>query len=431
MALAIALGNPKMIKLSLAQRIRYSLILVSTLSALLFSTIAHLFIENFEDSTLKVHLRNDLLHYIQQYKDNDDTIKIHMNDAYFVKYTIGQNQEIDPELKNLTQGEHEVIRPYGEDFVFVKDIDQSRYILVSKQEGFEKFESISSMTLIIATLSVLLLSLFISNLLSKRILRPITQLTETLKRKNENQLDHQVLDMVQQQDEVGFLIDNFNQYLNKITQLLQREQLFTSDISHELRTPLMIIKSSVELLNSQPDPSKQGELLVKIDSSVNEIQELIDTFLSLAREKNQHQSNMLTDKIDTILLTRLEYWQAYAGNQGVSITPHISPHIHKVYSVPLFSTVISNLIKNALLHSNSKKIDIYLDDQHIKVQDHGPKIDDELKAVLFDAFQKGDPLSSGLGLGLSIIKRICEHQHWHVSYEYNESQGSAFIIQFN
>jgi signal transduction histidine kinase len=420
-----------MIELSLAQRIRYSLILVSTLSALLFSAIAHLFIEDFEDNTLKVHLRNDLLHYIQQYKNSDGTIKIHMNDAYFVKYTIGQNQDVDEELKDFSQGEHEVIRPYGEDIVFVKDIDQSRYIMLSKQEGFEKFESVSSMTLIIATLSILLLSLLVSSLLSKRILRPITHLTQTLKAKNENQLDHQALDMVQQHDEVGFLIQSFNQYLNKITQLLKREQLFTSDISHELRTPLMIIKSSVELLNSQPDPAKQGDLLVKIDSSVNEIQELIDTFLSLAREKNQHQSNLLTEKIDTILLKRLEYWQAYASSQNVTITPYIDTQIHKMCSVPLFSTIISNLIKNALLHSNSKKIDIYLNDHSIKVQDHGPKINDDLKAVLFDAYQKGDPLSSGLGLGLSIIKRICEHQHWQVRYEYDETQGSAFIIEFN
>lgn len=420
-----------MIKLSLAQRIRYSLVLVSTLSALLFSTIAHLFIEDFEDNTLKVHLRNDLLHYIQQYKNNTETIKIHMADAYFVKYKIGENQDIDNELKHLTEGEHDIIRPYGEDLVFVKDINQYRYILHCKQEGFEKFESVSSTTLIIATLSVLLLSLLISSLLSKRILRPITELTETLKAKHANQFDHKAISIVQQHDEVGFLVQSFNQYLSKITQLLKREQLFTSDISHELRTPLMIIKSSIELLNSQIDPDKQASLLIKIDTSANEIQDLIDTFLSLAREKNQHQSNVITQKIDHILHERLEYWQTYADKQNVTIASHVDSPITRESSVPLFSTIISNLIKNALLHSSSSKIDIYLNNHSLKVVDHGPKINDELKAVLFDAYQKGNPLSEGLGLGLSIIKRICEHQNWQVRYEYDESQGGAFIILFN
>lgn len=419
------------IKLSLAQRIRYSLALVTTLSALLFSTIGHLFIEEFEDNTLKVHLRNDLSHYIQQYKESDKTIKLHMADAYFVKYKIGQNQGIDDELKDFTEGEHEVVRPYGEDLVFVKDINQYRYILVCKQEGFEKFENISSMTLIVATLSVLFLSLIISTLLSKRILKPITELTEALKTKHENKFDNQMISIPKQQDEVGFLIISFNQYINKITQLLKREQLFTSDISHELRTPLMIIKSSVELLNNQPDPVKQTNLLVKIDTSVNEIQDLIDTFLSLAREKNQHQSNILTEKIDHILLKRLDYWQAYANKQNITISAHIEPNIQNECSVPLFSTVISNLIKNALLHSTSKTVDIYLNNHSVKVVDHGPKINDDLKAVLFDAYQKGDPLSNGLGLGLSIIKRICEHQQWQVRYEFDESQGGAFIIDFN
>jgi signal transduction histidine kinase len=420
-----------MIKLSLAQRIRYSLILVSTLSALLFSIIAQLFIESFEDNTLKAHLRNDLQHYIQQYKNHNDDVALHTPDAYFLKFSINDLTRIDEELRNLNEGEHEIVRPYGEDMVFVKDINQKRYILMSKQESFEQFESISSITLMIATASVLLLSLIVSFLLGKRILKPITQLTQTLKEKNENQFDHQALNIIDQHDEVGFLVHSFNQYLNKITQLLQREQLFTSDISHELRTPLMIIKSSVELLHSQPDPSKQSELLIKIDSSVNEIQELIDTFLSLAREKNQHQSNVITQRADRILLKRLEYWQAYANNQGIAIHSHIDDPIQAVFSVPLLSTVISNLIKNALLHSHSKQIDIYLSNTHIKVQDHGPKISDELQSVLFDAFQKGDPLSSGLGLGLSIIKRICEHQQWQVRYEYDEDQGSAFIIEFN
>lgn len=418
-------------KLSLAQRIRYSLIFVSTICAVLFSTIAHLFIEDFEDNTLKVHLRNDFSSYIQQYKANKETIKVHFKDAYFVKYEIGNNHDIDTELKNLTEGEHEIIRPYGEDIAFVKDIKKFRYILMSKQEGFEKFESVSSMTLIIATLSALLLSLVISTLLSKRILRPITELTETLKSRQENQFNQTEISIIQQHDEVGFLVNSFNQYLNKITQLLTREQLFTSDISHELRTPLMVIKSSAELLTHYPDPSKQAELLLKIDTSANEIQDLIDTFLSLAREKNQHQSNIHTDKIDTLLSKRIDYWQPYANKQHILITVHIGPNIQRECSVPLFSTVVSNLIKNAFQHSKSNRIDIYLTNSTLKVVDHGEKINDELKAVLFDAYKKGDPLSQGLGLGLSIIKRICEHQDWKVSYEYDETEGGAFLIEFN
>lgn len=420
-----------MIKLSLAQQIRYTLVLITTLSALLFSTIAHFLIEDIEYNTFKAHLRNDLSHYIEEYKNDNDFIRVDLKDAYFVKYKIGDNAHLGPEIKYFTQGEHELKRPYGEDFVFVKDQGLHRYLLINKQEAFEKFESTSKLTLIIASFTVLLFSLITSWLLSKRILKPISELTKQLKFKYENQLNHQPISIQPTQDEVGFLVKNFNQYINRITQLLHREQLFTSDISHELRTPLMVIKSSIELLNSHPDQEKQRKLLNKIDSSTNEIQALIDTFISLAREKNQHQSNVLTQKLDAILIKRLEYWQPYAHQQNIKLTAHITPDIQTECSIPLFSTVVSNLIKNALLHSNSRLIDIHLSNESIRVIDHGPEISDDLKAVLFDAYQKGNTTSAGLGLGLSIIKRICEHQDWTVSYNFDSLQGSAFIIQFH
>lgn len=430
MAWAIACGTTKMFNFTLSQRIRYALVIVSTLSALLFSAIAHFLIEDFEDNILKVHLKNDLNHFIQHYKDEHQTIQLHLEDVYFVKYPIHDNAKIDDELKDFVEGEYELIRPYGEDMVFVKDLNHERYILVSKQEHFEHLESISTITLFTATFSILFLSLLVSQLLVKRILRPIRTLTGELKRKHKNELDHQPITLSTQKDEVGFLVDSFNQYLEKISQLLQREQLFTSDISHELRTPLMVIKSSVELLEAK-EKDCDPVLLSKINQSIQDIQELIDTFLSMARDKSKNQSNLTHANAKDIVQQRIEFWQNQAQQQNRYIHFHCDTEIHLTVSAPQLSTIVNNLIKNALHHSQNTQIDVYLSNDTLTVMDHGQEMPSKLQDVMYDAYQKANPTSDGLGLGLSIIKRICEHLNWSVQYQFAPEHGSAFIVKFS
>ena len=432
MVWVIAYVTLKMFNLSLSARIRLALVAVSVFSSLVFAIMTHQVVEHFEQTTLKIHLRHDLERFIFQYKDTKEIVNVRLSDLHYLKFPVTQKAKIPKKFRGLGTGEHEIEMDYGEDIVFVVEDESFIQIMLSEQERFEGYEELVNKVVMVISVFIVLFSLLVSYWLSGHILKPIKRLTDYLANDESHQLLDKPIDLDLQKDEVGYLAKNFNQYIYKITQLLHREQLFTADISHELRTPLMIIKSATELLQLQPKSGQQGEAQLKqIEVSVNEMQDLLDTFLSLARDKNKHQHNAISDSVESILEKRLEYWLPYASGLNVKIHSHVEAGVVTQFSIPLFSTVLNNLIKNALHHSHSEAVDIYLNNDRLMVCDHGPELSDEFQRVLFNAYEKGDPTSEGLGMGLSIVKRICEYQGWQVKYQYHDEQGSCFKIEFN
>lgn len=432
MVWVIACEKAKMIELSLSSRIRFSLIATSVFSILIFVTVTELFIEHFEENTIKAHLRHDFERFIKQHENESDFVENQLADLHYLKYPTNEKGAISDVYKNMPHGEHEVDKEYGEDIVFVQQDKDFTHILVSQQEGFERDEVAANQILLILALLIILIAIMVSYSLSQRILRPIKRLTDYLQSHKSHNLLEEPIDLEFQKDEVGYLASSFNQYIIKITQLLHREQLFTGDISHELRTPLMVIKSAAELMQLQTASGPSGAAHLKqIDASVKEIEDLLDTFLSLARDKNKHQHNAISDRVERIINKRMDYWQPLAVNKGISIISHIDDGIQRECSIPLFSTVINNLVKNALHHSDSNIIDIHLSETELRVCDHGVALSDEFQKILFNAYQKADPSTEGLGLGLSIVQRICEHQNWRVQYQHTDEQGSCFKIIFS
>lgn len=432
MAWVTACERAKMIELSLSSRIRFSLIATSVLSILIFVIVTELFIDHFEENTLKVHLHHDLERFIFQYENVNEAADIQVADLRYLKYSLREKDGIPNLFQGMSHGEYEIDRAYGEDIVLVQEDKHFIHILVSQQEDFEGDEVAANQILLILAMVIIFISVVVSYGLSQRILSPIKRLTNYLSTNNDHSLLEKAIDIKFQKDEVGYLANSFNQYIFKINQLLHREQLFTGDISHELRTPLMIIKSATELMQLQEiKDGKESHQLKQIEASVMEIEDLIDTFLSLARDKKLHKHNAISSNVATILNERMEYWQPIIKGRGVNINCHVEGEIQRECSTPLFSTVVNNLIKNALHHSHSNNIDIHLTEKKLSVCDHGAALNEEFQKVIFNAYQKADPSSEGLGLGLSIVQRICDHQGWQVKYQHTAQQGSCFKIKFS
>ena len=145
-----------------------------------------------------------------------------------------------------------------------------------------------------------------------------------------------------------------------LQQALQRETLFTSDVSHELRTPLMMIRSSCDLLIEKNELDDYTRQRINIISKASrEIQELVDTFLTLARGKETNQEcATLTD----IIHANLGEWQKQSAAKKLAFTLELEDKgavenkgedgYEKVYPVPMLRTVLNNLVRNAIHHTD-------------------------------------------------------------------------------
>jgi signal transduction histidine kinase len=212
---------------------------------------------------------------------------------------------------------------------------------------------------------------------------------------------------------------------------LLRESLFTSDVSHELRTPLMVIKSSCELLIAKDQLDDYTRQRIEtINKATREIQELVDAFLTLARGKDTEQEST---SLTNVIQKTLGEWRQQAEEKGLTFTleenslRHESPD--ELFPAPLLRTVLNNLIFNAIHHTKEGIITLSIQPTGFSVSDTGSGISESEKQAVFKPFYRGESHSrKGLGLGLSLVQRICQREDWEISISDNQPIGSCFTV---
>jgi signal transduction histidine kinase len=218
-----------------------------------------------------------------------------------------------------------------------------------------------------------------------------------------------------------------------LQQSLLRETLFTSDVSHELRTPLMVIKSSCDLLvekDQLDDFSRQR--IDTISKAAKEIQELVDAFLTLARGSETEQERAT---LSSIIQEDLNEWQRLSKAKEISFaledqtTNH--DNLDDLFPVPMLRTVLNNLIRNAIHHTKEGGITLIARSTGFEICDTGPGIPTSEKQSIFKPFYRGeseDKSRHGMGLGLSLVQRICEREQWEIVVSDNKPAGCCFTV---
>jgi len=235
-------------------------------------------------------------------------------------------------------------------------------------------------------------------------------------------------------DEVGMLANAFSQYTQKLQVFLEREKLFTGDVSHELRTPLMVISSSCELLLAEENfDDKRREIITRIHRSSKIMRSLVDTFLTLSRENKNPSANFTEFKAEQIVQEEIDDIKNISGAN--KLEPCLIADCDlAIEGVPqMFRVVIRNLLRNALHHTQQGFIQVKIHPDSIHVEDSGSGIPEELKNVIFKRhYRVASPENKGQGegIGLSIVKRICDFHGWQIRVEAVQPHGSRFIITF-
>ena len=205
--------------------------------------------------------------------------------------------------------------------------------------------------------------------------------------------------------------------------------MFTSDVSHELRTPLMIVSTSCELLEASPLGMREREQVERIGRAAEEMSDLVQTFLTLARSKPEEASLAGEATLESVAEDQGKRWEAAIQDKGLRFEYLIEDLDATLYNHTFLRTVMSNLLRNALHYTDEGWVRLIIGKGGFRIEDSGPGIPSDLQERIFDPFVRGDHArGEGLGLGLSLVKRICAHQGWTITVYDLPPRGSSFRV---
>lgn len=210
-----------------------------------------------------------------------------------------------------------------------------------------------------------------------------------------------------------------------------RERNFTRDASHELRTPLTVIRMASDMALSDPEltPRLQRSLQ-RIQRAGRDMEAIIDALLMLARESDVAPQSEWFDVGEVV---RYEAGNVEEMLQGRPVTLALSIEgEHPLFAPPrIMHVVIGNLLCNACRYTDEGSIQVSVGNGRVVVRDTGIGMSPEMLARAFDPFFRAEPGNpQGVGLGLAVVRRLCERCGWRVELDSAEGQGTIATLYY-
>jgi signal transduction histidine kinase len=270
-----------------------------------------------------------------------------------------------------------------------------------------------------------------------RSLAPLDAVTETAQAINRaDDLSRRIPYKGPADDEIGSLIESFNQTLERLENLFTSQRRLLADVSHELRTPLTVIKGSADLMRRMNRLDEES--LTNIDQESGRLTRLVGGLLLLAQaESGKLSLNMKTVELDTLLLEVFHEMRLLAGGK-VHVKLADIDQVQVNGDRDRLKQVLLNLVGNAIQYTPAGgEVIMSLakigEQVRIIVRDTGPGIPEEDLPFIFERFYRAEKSRtrskiSGFGLGLSIAQWIVENHGGMVEVQSKEGQGTTFAI---
>ncbi|MCA1797430.1 MAG: response regulator [Geobacteraceae bacterium] len=219
---------------------------------------------------------------------------------------------------------------------------------------------------------------------------------------------------------------------------------FLANIGHEIRTPMIGVLGMAELLEKHPLPPEQMELVNTIYNSGSALLTLLNDLLDISKiEAGKLELHIAPfSPADTIDIA-VEVLAESAFSKGLDITVVIDPAIPVELSgdASRLRQIVLNLVSNAIkfTHYGTIVVEVHPTEVsedsctlHLEVRDTGIGISPEIKTRIFEAFTQADSSTSreygGTGLGLTIIKQLCELMRGRINVSDNKPHGTVFSL---
>lgn len=336
--------------------------------------------------------------------------------------------ELQDGIHNIIGGDDETGEPYSYKLAVRKTPNAWFFLAYDMSQatlGQEQFNRAIYSSVVVFTL----LSLLVGWWAASRVMSPVSELARRLKMSGRS-AEPEALAAHFPDDEVGQLAEALDDYAARLTHVVQRDREFNADVSHELRTPLAVIRGAVELLMSRPDvDDKTLTRLYRIQRAEQQCTDLISALLLLSRNERGRGATDVCKVVDQLLDAHR------AQIPGKPLELRLEGARGLVVDAPeaAVAVALGNLIGNAVKYTVQGEVVVRMLPGAVEVVDSGPGLSPEDAAKLFERGYRGTHAghSQGGGIGLSIVRRLCELYEWDVWVTPGETMGVVATLTFS
>ena len=306
----------------------------------------------------------------------------------------------------------------------------------------------------------LILIYILSVSLQKIISEPILDLTDTMK-KVSSEKDYSVRIDTPQNDEIGILIDGFNEMLSQIEKqnhalTLAKDQAensakikeqFLANMSHEIRTPMNAVIGMTDLLLDTPLHKSQQKYLQLIRSNADNLLVILNDILDFSKVESgklvfEEKVIELESIIQNILAGSKPHLDKKRLESRINIAQNVPPLF--IGDPVRLNQIILNLYTNAIKFTEKGFVELgakilHEDDENVLinfyVRDTGIGIPENKLQTIFSSFSQASSSTTrkygGSGLGLTICKQLVELQDGTISVESQVGKGSTFSFRIS
>ena len=204
---------------------------------------------------------------------------------------------------------------------------------------------------------------------------------------------------------------------------------FIKDAMHEMKTPIGVILLNLDGLSVLHGKNKMIKRAKSALKNMIVVYEDLEFFI----RKNAVEHPKVDINLSSFCEDRIEFFMDLLNSKDIEVLKEIQGNLHIAFSKLELSRIIDNTISNAVKYSKNKTT-IYLslaqksDKIILKIRDEGKGIEDTTK--IFNRYYRGDKITGGFGIGLNIVKKICDKNGVHVEVNSQPKVGSQFTFTF-
>ena len=230
--------------------------------------------------------------------------------------------------------------------------------------------------------------------------------------------------------EIKKLNEVFEKMATQIYNDFEAQKEYTENVSHELQTPLAIISSKADELMQADNLSKeQMEQLALLLETTNRLSKINQALIFLTKIDNRFYNQEISFSLNNLIKEKLQLFDAAIQEKDLILDLDLLEITHVYMNPYLAETLIINLIKNAIIHNISGGVlRVHLSDNILIISNSGSPLSFS-KNDIFKRFVRSENSKKNLGIGLSIVQRICELYTFKIAYSYFSEHQFKIIFK--
>ncbi|OHE09207.1 MAG: hypothetical protein A2513_03495 [Sulfurimonas sp. RIFOXYD12_FULL_33_39] len=226
---------------------------------------------------------------------------------------------------------------------------------------------------------------------------------------------------------VIFILSRF--FLRPLRQYIELLNKFITDAVHELNTPISVLSMSLEIMDKDELSPKNIKSTKRMLIAIRTLSHLYnDLTFSMFSSKDYPVQKI---EVSKLVLQRIDYFMPLASTKNISFITELK-ECEVMVNERLMNRIIDNLLSNAIKYNKiNGEITIKLDKNSLTISDTGIGFEQSKSKEIFERYKRLDDSNGGFGLGLSIVKSLCDLYRIDIDVKSKIGNGTTFILSWN